>query len=113
VFDGSGSYTTTSNFIPAGAKVLGVTVRIIDTIVLGTATGIDIGTALNFDAWGSEWAATAIDDATSSKDFLVTHELYFADGAAVVVRGSPSGTLTSGELLVTVEYTMPQPATGV
>lgn len=107
-FTGVNSYTAT-NLIPAGCKVVGVTARITTPIVFGTATSWGIGVAADEGAWGSGLTITAENAATSAADFSTRNEIYFPTATSVIVKGNGTGTLTSGAVYLTVEYTRPAP----
>jgi hypothetical protein len=111
-----GTTATATNLIPAGAMVTGVVSRITQAFVFGTATGYSIGTAENIFAWGEDntsgtpvlLTATALDSVTSAANYTVGGEIYFPTDTSVIVTGN--GTITSGKIRLTVEYTLSGPA---
>jgi hypothetical protein len=97
-FNGASTYTAT-NLIPAGARVIGVTSRVTQAITFGTATSYAI--------WGAVVTNTALDATSGPADFTATSTVNFPTATSVIVAGN--GTITSGKLRLTVEYTRPAP----
>lgn len=108
-FDGSTSYTLL-NLIPSGAEVIGVVVYVEEEITLGTATGFDIGTLIQPDAWGSGVTITQVNEQTGPEDFIVAHPLYHSTATNVILQFN--GTVTAGVVRVTVQYKRAAPAAG-
>jgi hypothetical protein len=109
---------TAPNLIPAGVKVVGVTARITQAIVFGTATKWDIGTVADPTAWSvnnqttmtTGLTITALNATTSAANFFNQSEIYFPTNTSVII--TLNGTVTAGKVNLVVEYTRPAPPSG-
>jgi hypothetical protein len=99
----SGATVTATNLIPAGATVLGVTVRVTTLIASGDGgTTFTIGDGTDADAWGTG-IAFAAGTVTSGTAFTVTTPLHYAAATSVVLTCT-GGTFNAGAARITVHY---------
>jgi hypothetical protein len=96
----SGATCTSSNQIPAGSLVTGVTVRV-TTLITG-ATSISIGDGTDADRWGTG-IAVAANTTTSIANFTITTPVYYAAATNVVLTAAGSD-FTAGAVRITVHY---------
>lgn len=96
----SGLTATAAGLIPAGAMVLGITVRVQSTVT-GPA-GFDIGDGVNTDRWGNS-IAVALGTQTTGADF-VSSALEIFPVANDVVLTSDGVAFTGGAVRVSVHY---------
>ncbi len=98
----SGASVTAATVIPAGALILGVTVRV-NTTITGPAT-FSIGDGVDVDRWGTG-IAVAAGTRTSGIDFTSTAiTVNNGAGNAPVVITSDGVPFTAGEVRVIVHY---------
>jgi len=95
----SGATATATALIPAGALVLGVTVRNINAT--GPA-GFDVGDGVNTDRWGNS-ISTVPGTASSSADFVSSAVEIFPVATDVVLT-SDGVDFTGGQVRVNVSY---------
>ncbi len=102
-----GATVTATNLIPAGATVIGVTVRV-TTLITG-ATSFDIGDGSDIDAWGAT-VAVALNTTTDGTDFTWTGPQAYASANSIVLTANGS-SFTAGAVRITVHYIDFTPAT--
>jgi len=103
----SGATSSATDLIPAGAVVLGVTVRV-TTLITG-ATTFTIGDGTDADKWGATIALTA-GTTTSGASFTAAGPTLYAAATSVVLTATGSN-FTAGAVRVTVHYYDFTPAT--
>ena len=98
------STLTSTNLIPAGAIVLGVTIRVNSTFGAGNGlTTISIGDGTDADRWGAGIARTS-GTLTTGANFTITSLPIYAAATNVVITAD-AGTFTgTGALRATVHY---------
>jgi hypothetical protein len=96
----SGSSVTAASLIPAGALVLGVTVRV--TTAITGATGFDVGTTTDTSRWGSN-IAVALATTTSPTNFTDTSVEWITSVADVILTAQ-GANFTAGAVRITVHY---------
>ena len=104
----AGASMTATNLIPAGAVVVGVTVRV-TTLITGPA-GFDVGDGVDVDRWGNS-INVALNTTTDATDYTAT-DLQVYPAATDVVITSDGAVFTAGALRITVHYFDFTPATG-
>lgn len=90
----SGSTFTFTNIIPAGALLLGITTRIVTSLV--GPTSIDIGDGTDVDRWGAAEGVLAANQ-TSIADYTTSALQTFQVGQDVVITAN-GGDFTAGEI---------------
>lgn len=99
----SGATVTSTNLIPAGSTVLGVTIRVTTLITSGDGgTTLTIGDGTDVDAWGTG-IAFAANTTTTGTAFTVTTPAHYAAATSVVLTCT-GGTFSAGAVRVTVHY---------
>lgn len=95
----SGATGTRSNFIPGGALVLGITVRV-TTLITG-ATTFDVGDGTDVDRWGAA-IAVALNTTTTGTAFTVNAPAHYAADTDLVLTANGSNfTAGAVKLLMT------------
>ncbi|KKN49968.1 hypothetical protein LCGC14_0637690 [marine sediment metagenome] len=98
---GAGTETVT-NAIPAGALVLGITIRN-TTAVSGAGLGsYAIGDGTDADAWGTG-IALGVDTTTTGADFTLSSPAHYAAAANLVFTGN-AGQFDAGVIRYTIHY---------
>lgn len=100
----SGATATASNFIPAGALVLGVFLKVTTLITMGAGTTFTVGDGTTADRWGSG-IALALGTTTTFANFKAATSLLqaYASATSVVLTGT-GGSFTAGAVRLTMVY---------
>jgi len=96
----SGSTHTFSNLIPAGAFLLGVTIRVFATIT--GPTSFDIGDGVDVDKWGAG-IALSVATGTSIVDFTSTSVEMYPTAQDVIITAN-GGDFTAGQIRCAVHW---------
>ena len=98
----SGATATASSLIPAGALVLGVSVRVTTTIT--TATSFDVGDGTDVDRWGATIGVSAA-TTTTGTDFTDNTVAWQTSAAGDVVLTANGGSFDgTGAVRILVSY---------
>ncbi len=96
----SGASGTATNLIPAGALVLGVTVRVTTLITSGDgSTSFTIGDGTDADAWGTGIVFT-LGTTTTGSDFTISTAPFYPTATSVVLTAT-GGTFSAGAARIT------------
>jgi len=96
----SGAAVNLTSLIPAGAFVLGVTVRV--TTAITGATSFSVGDGVTATRWGTT-VGIALGTTTSGTNFAATSPSYFPTATNVVLTAN-GGSFTGGVVRATVHY---------
>lgn len=100
----SGGTKTATNLIPAGAVVLGVTIRVTTLITSGDGSvAMTIGDGTTADLWGSGIVFT-LGTTTTGADFKAGSTPKNYPAATSVVFTATGGTFSAGAVRITVHY---------
>jgi hypothetical protein len=97
----SGATATATGIIPAGAQLLGVTVRV--TTAITGATSFSIGDGSGVDLWGAS-IAVALNTITTSANYTANPTGTWSAAARNVVLTANGGSFTGGAVRVVAHY---------
>jgi hypothetical protein len=96
----SGATFSFTNLIPAGSMVIGVTVRVTQTVT--GATSFEVGDGTDPDRWGTAIAVTS-GTTTTIASFTITNPVYYTTATSVVLTANGSN-FSGGQVRATVHY---------